>query len=381
MSYFEKVMDSLPDIKQRCRGVSFVLILVSTAFLGFVVFSPVFFTVFILQLPVARWVVDTIVSTWFALAVATYELIYGVKIVIQGDVSKINKHCSSLIIMNHRTRLDWLFYFSIQARYSSLRRFIISLKDELRHAPGAGWAMQAKHFLFLKRNWETDRIRIESALKHFATVNYYPQLLLFPEGTDFQPSSRKKSKEYAKKHDLKDFEYVLHPRTTGFSAVLGYMKSYNNLEQIVDVTIAYPQNMLQNETELLTGNIPREIVFTVETFDINELPTTDDTVLAQWLEDRWCIKEERLTQFYECKHRTYSNGLDNNKNLDIERDTKLYLVGALIFWLVVSTLVVWCLVYYTTFRWIFITLCVLNTLVSCALGFDQLFARLSVNSN
>lgn len=378
MSLIEQAMASLSGLKKRCRGVSFVLILTVTAFLGFVVFSPVFITVFVLKLPSARWIVDSIISTWFSLAVATFELVYGVKIAVRGEVNKINKYCSSLIIMNHRTRLDWLFYLAIQARYSSLRRFIISLKDALRHAPGAGWAMQAKQFLFLKRNWDQDKIRIENSLKHFECVNYCPQLLLFPEGTDLTPFTRVKSKQFAKKNDLPEYEYVLHPRTTGFTSVLGYMKSYNNLQQILDVTIAYPQNILQNETDLLSGNIPREIVFTVKAFDVDELPVHSETELARWLAERWREKESFLTAFYENKHRIDTNGFDFNQNLDIERDFILYSVGALLFWAIVSVATLWCLIFYINFRWTFICLCVLNTVISSTTGFDVLFSRLAV---
>lgn len=378
MSLIEQAMASLSGLKHRCRGVSFVLILIVTAFLGFVVFSPVFITVFVLKLQCARWIVDTIISTWFALAVATFELVHGVKIVVQGDAEKINKYCSSLIIMNHRTRLDWLFYFAIQARFSSLRRFIISLKDELRHAPGAGWAMQAKQFLFLKRNWEVDKIRIENSLKHFECVNYCPQLLLFPEGTDLTSSTRAKSKQYAKKKDLPEYEYVLHPRTTGFTSVLGYMRSYNNLQQVLDVTIAYPQNMLQNEMELFSGNIPREIVFTVKTFNVDELPVNSETALARWLEERWREKEIFLKSFYENNNRIDTNGFDFNQNLDLEREVVLYSVSALLFWIIVSALTIWLLIFYTNFRWIFLCLCILNTVISSTMGFDVLFSRLSV---
>lgn len=377
MTLIEKAMDSLPGLKHRCRGVSFVLILFLTAFFGFVVCSPVFITVFILRLPSARWIVDTIISTWFALAVATYELVFGVKIVIQGDVTKIKKYCTSLIVMNHRTRLDWLFYFAVQARYSSLRRFKISLKDELKHAPGAGWAMQAKQFMFLKRNWDLDRVRIENSLKHFQHVNCSPQLLLFPEGTDFQAGSRSKSKQYAKKNDLPEYDYVLHPRTKGFNSILAYMRTYNNLQQVVDVTIAYPQNILQNETDLLSGNIPREIVFTAHAFNIDELPVDDEVELAHWLEGRWQNKEAFLKAFYENKQRSHTNGLDYEQNLDIERDTKLYTVAALVLWVVVSMVTMWSLVYYVICRWVFFGLCVLNGIISTTVGFDTLFARLS----
>lgn len=381
MTFVEWTVDAMLAIKQRCRGLFFIVVLLGTAFVGYVMYSPLFLIVFLLGLPSARFIVDTVVSTWFALAVAVYELLYGVKIVVMGDTHKLEKHCSSLIVMNHRTRLDWLFYFSVQARYGSLRRFKISLKDQLKHVPGAGWAMQTAQFIFLKRSWETDKDIINSSLKHFKTFKCSPQLLLFPEGTDFTPSTRQKSFLYAKKNDLINYEYVLHPRTTGFTSVVAYMKMYNDLKQIIDVSIAYPQNILQNETGLLSSNLPREIVFTVTCFEVANIPTHNDKELAEWLEERWRVKDMFLKSFYEeKKHLNISCGLLEEQVLEIERDTKLYLIGALCHWSIVTGIAFYLLLYCSTCRWIFMMLCILYTLISSTIGFNALFMRLPVRT-
>lgn len=58
------------------------------------------------------------------------------KAVITGDVV-YDDECE-LIIMNHRTRFDWLFVFSYQIRCGSLRHFKISLKEILKNVPGPG---------------------------------------------------------------------------------------------------------------------------------------------------------------------------------------------------------------------------------------------------
>lgn len=374
-------MDSfdLTAVKQRCRGVAFLTILLLTAFLAFVFFSPLFIIVFVLRVPSARFIVDTVVSSWFALAVATYELVYGVKIVIRGEADKIKRHSSILIVMNHRTRVDWLFYFAVQARYGSLRRFKISLKDMLRHGPGAGWAMQAAHFLFLKRNWESDKIRIEEFLKHFKNTKCCPQLLFFPEGTDLQPESLQKSKRFAKKNDLQEYKYVLHPRTTGFKAIYDFMKIHNNLEQVLDVTISYPQNICQDENDILIGNIPREVVFTINCFNVDQIEASCDSDLAKWLTDRWKIKEDYLREMYEVKdNRTlHSNGYTIEQNLEIERETKLVLIRAFLFLGSISFFAVCASVYYFYFRCIYVTLVVINLVISSLWGFDGMFARLS----
>ena len=64
------------------------------------------------------------------------ELVYGVKIVISGDLTQLES--PNLLIMNHRTRFDWLFLWSYLIRKGSLHREKIILKKQLKHIPGLG---------------------------------------------------------------------------------------------------------------------------------------------------------------------------------------------------------------------------------------------------
>ena len=48
------------------------------------------------------------------------------------------KNESALIIMNHRCRLDWMFYLMVMVRNGRLDRKKIILKDDLRLLPGPG---------------------------------------------------------------------------------------------------------------------------------------------------------------------------------------------------------------------------------------------------
>lgn len=45
---------------------------------------------------------------------------------------------SAIVMMNHRTRLDWLFYFCILYRLGALSNIKIILKKGLDKIPGAG---------------------------------------------------------------------------------------------------------------------------------------------------------------------------------------------------------------------------------------------------
>jgi lysocardiolipin and lysophospholipid acyltransferase len=87
----------------------------------------------------------------------------------KSNQSVINNQ-SAIVIMNHRTRLDWLFYFCILYRLNGLSNIKIILKDGLKKIPGAGWAMQTALFIFIKRKWSTDK---EIFTKF---INYYKQI-------------------------------------------------------------------------------------------------------------------------------------------------------------------------------------------------------------
>lgn len=59
------------------------------------------------------------------------------------NIRKLN--VNSIIVMNHRTRLDWLFYFCVLYRINGLSSIKVILKQGLRKIPGPG-----KSFLLKK---------------------------------------------------------------------------------------------------------------------------------------------------------------------------------------------------------------------------------------
>lgn len=55
-------------------------------------------------------------------------------------------------------------------------------------------------------------------------MNYFLQILFFPEGTDFTANTKARSDKFAAKNSLEPYEYVLHPRTAGFSFLVEKMR-------------------------------------------------------------------------------------------------------------------------------------------------------------
>ena len=78
----------------------------------------------------------TINNVYIYLTQALLEYMMGLKVVITGD--KMYPGERSLIIMNHRTRLDWLYFWSVLIRQSGVKTEKIILKSLLKKIPGAG---------------------------------------------------------------------------------------------------------------------------------------------------------------------------------------------------------------------------------------------------
>ncbi|XP_028994571.1 lysocardiolipin acyltransferase 1 isoform X2 [Betta splendens] len=272
-------------------GLYFVVTLFLGSFFGSVFMLGPFLPLMLLSPAWYRYITDRIVATWLTLPVSLLELVFGVKVVITGDGFIPGER--SVIVMNHRTRLDWMFLWCCLLRYSYLRLEKICLKAALKAVPGFGWAMQVACFVFIQRRWDTDKKHLENMLDYFCDIREPLQLLLFPEGTDLTENTRSKSDAFAAENSLPKFEYVLHPRTTGFTFIVEKLRKGDNLDAVHDITVAYPKNIPQTERHLILGLFPREIHFHVRRYPVASLPSSSSDLEA-WCRERWAEKEARL---------------------------------------------------------------------------------------
>ncbi|XP_076281950.1 lysocardiolipin acyltransferase 1 [Lasioglossum baleicum] len=244
---------------------------------------------------------DFLFSCWELYSTALLNA-FGVKILVSGD--HISPDESAILVMNHRTRVDWNFLWAAmyQACLPSIasHRLKFVLKDPIRHIPGPGWIMQMNGFLYITRRWEEDQSRLSHTLDYLVALDRRSQLLIFPEGTDLTKSSKERSDRYAAKHDLPQYSFTLHPKTTGFSYLVHHLQQANYLDAVYDLTIGYPDYVPQSELDLIKGKLPQEVHFHIKRIPLTDMPT-DDVTLRQWLERRWYKKEEVLEQFYEKK--------------------------------------------------------------------------------
>lgn len=208
--------------------------------------------------------------------------------------------------MNHRTRLDWLWFwmalYKMDPWLATTEK--ISLKSSLKCIPGAGWAMSCNSYIFLNRKYELDQRIMETMLKYYKDTKLNYQLLFYPEGTDRGERAIAVSHEYADKNDLPRYNYVLHPRTTGFNYVLNEMRKNEYVANVYDVTVGYGGRIVDTELRLLNeGHFPDEVHFDVHKYEIDDVTNGVDknrpVDATEWLQSLWKRKEERLRQFYE----------------------------------------------------------------------------------
>lgn len=79
-------------------------------------------------------------------------------------------------------------------------------------------------FIFMNRNYEQDHRILSCMLKYYKNSLQNYQLLFFPEGTDRGERATEISNSYADKNGFPRYDYVLHPRTTGFNYIVNRMK-------------------------------------------------------------------------------------------------------------------------------------------------------------
>lgn len=281
------------------RGWLFGFLLFITSLLGSIFILIPFVPLTYIAPRLWRFCGDRFVGYWLTFPASLCDFVFRVRFHVSGDL--IERQEPALIIMNHRTRLDWLFFWNALYKMDGwlLTTEKISLKAPLKLIPGAGWAMGCGAYMFLERHIKNDEEVMDMLIDYYSEVGGAYQLLLFPEGTDLGGRAVFLSDSYAEKNGLPKYQFVLHPRTTGFTHLLRTMREKAYVKYVYDVTVGYPDKVVSTEWDLMrTGCFPKEVHFDVRKYEAAQLPEKDED-LRRWLTELWKQKELRLKVFYE----------------------------------------------------------------------------------
>ncbi|CAH8679499.1 unnamed protein product [Schistosoma rodhaini] len=289
------------------RSIIGTCLLLFSAYLGSIFFIAPLLPLAVLSPVLFRYFNDFLLTSWLMFAEFVICKVFGCRIRHFGDrviPSTTTEHHSCLFLINHRTQLDWFFVWGLG---DPIQRMKIILKDSLAKVPGAGWAMQCGSFIFLRRRIATDQQRLQKIVEYLLKVKQSCQLLIFPEGTNLNSKSLERSDSYGEQNNLPYVRYTLHPRSTGFLHLVKLI-GLDNLTEVYDVTVAYPDILPSPEINLFYGHVPHEVHYHIRRFYLNDLldithdnRKLDDEIndkLSKWLQNRWLEKENILKEYY-----------------------------------------------------------------------------------
>lgn len=208
-----------------------------------------------------------------------------------------------VMIANHQIYTDWMYLWWIAYTNGMHGRLYIVLKESLKRIPVIGWGMQFCQFIFLKRNWEKDKGNLSRHMRKLNIPSDPMWLLLFPEGTNLAPNTRKRSKKWADKNRMPDMRHTLHPRSTGLQFCLKELRK--TVKYVYDCTIAYEgvqrgqfaQDIFTIKASYLEGRPPKSVNMYWRRFPIASIPLDDDKAFERWLRKKW-VEKDHLIEIY-----------------------------------------------------------------------------------
>tara|TARA_Y100000591_G_C21697502_1_gene626499 strand:+ start:43 stop:942 length:900 start_codon:yes stop_codon:yes gene_type:complete len=214
----------------------------------------------------------------------------GIKVVISGD--ELTPRENIILISNHQGMSDIPVLFKLAKEMKQIDHMKWFIKDIIKYVPGIGWGMLFLDGLFLKRNWDKDKHKIEDTFKKFFKNNIPIWLILFPEGTRFRPEKLKLMERIAKSKKLPPLNHVLLPRAKGFTASIQGLRGH--CKTVLDATIIY-EGSAPTITDLVLGKVSK-VHLHVKRFELEEL-TNDKNELNHWITQRFYIKDEMIRKF------------------------------------------------------------------------------------
>eukprot|EP00242_Pyramimonas_sp_CCMP2087_P015687 CAMPEP_0198205796 /NCGR_PEP_ID=MMETSP1445-20131203/9329_1 /TAXON_ID=36898 /ORGANISM="Pyramimonas sp., Strain CCMP2087" /LENGTH=300 /DNA_ID=CAMNT_0043878235 /DNA_START=193 /DNA_END=1095 /DNA_ORIENTATION=- len=228
----------------------------------------------------------------------------GTKVKLYGELPEASGS-KVLVLSNHKCDLDYTYLWSAIARVDPRRvgLFKAVLKGGLKYCAPFSWGFKASGFLFLKRNFESDRSHIKQwaeAMRRDAVPMY---LVLYPEGTRFTERRKVKSEEIATQKGWPLFQSeLLLPRTKGLVLLVQCIRSY--FTTVLDMTIAYAKKdgtlLKGSETgtsvmaQVACGQSPIATVHIhFKRHRMEDLPI-EEADLAEWCQEKWRAKDKML---------------------------------------------------------------------------------------
>ncbi len=207
-----------------------------------------------------------------------------------------------LLISNHLSWTDIVVLCSVFKDRIPMPKFF--LKQQLLYVPFMGMACWALDMPFMRRYSREYLLRhpekrgqdLKTTRRSCEKFKFHPTTVVnYVEGTRFD--SRKQGSGGS------SYQHLLSPKSGGIAYTLAAMG--DQFESIIDVTLAYPDNVEKPFRDLLMGRMKR-IVVRVRVLPVDENVSGDyfndkpyKRQFQQWLGEVWQEKDDLLKEIYK----------------------------------------------------------------------------------
>eukprot|EP00189_Rhodosorus_marinus_P003418 CAMPEP_0113964944 /NCGR_PEP_ID=MMETSP0011_2-20120614/7460_1 /TAXON_ID=101924 /ORGANISM="Rhodosorus marinus" /LENGTH=351 /DNA_ID=CAMNT_0000977381 /DNA_START=146 /DNA_END=1204 /DNA_ORIENTATION=+ /assembly_acc=CAM_ASM_000156 len=199
-----------------------------------------------------------------------------------------------LVVTNHVTDMDWAGGLSYLTRFGEPfpggAKAIA--KNTLMHIPIFGWLTYFLEFMYIKRDWESDKHTLTKQANQLGTSRLPFALCLFPEGTRKTPKKHAQSQEFCKKNGYPVLNNLLYPRFKAFTLIAMTMR--DQLDGVIDITLFFDGEH-PNMADAFSRKINCKCNFICKYYPMNELPEKEEE-LEEWLRNIWVKKDALLDE-------------------------------------------------------------------------------------
>ena len=246
---------------------------------------------------------------WASINHATLTIINPLEWQIEGGEA-LTQQGWYLVICNHQSWADIVVLCSVLRNRIPMPKFF--LKYELLYVPFVGLACWALDMPFMRRyskeylakHPEKKGQDLQTTRRSCAKFQHTPTTVVnYVEGTRHCYDKAKNRRS--------PYQHLLSPKSGGIAYTLAAMGE--QFEYVVDVTLAYPDNIETPFRDMLTGKLTR-IVIKIEMIPMAQVPQGDyfnqpsfKREFQTWLSGRWKIKDQYLDNLYRDEKMTESS--------------------------------------------------------------------------
>lgn len=226
------------------------------------------------------------------------------KVYLSGDTDILKKKENILYLGNHQSNVDWIICNMLAIRQGSIGHLRYVMKDTLQMLPLYGFYFFQHGCIYVKRgNFKQNKM--EEALKYLQNKKIQSWIVMFPEGTFWDPKEPwviAKSIKVALDLGIKPYNHHLTPRSKGTFLTLQHLRG--SFDAIYDITSIYSGSIDKNGerlktpglTDFLKGNSPA-LQIHIRRIPLSEVPE-EETEFKRWMQKLFVEKDRFMEQFY-----------------------------------------------------------------------------------